>query len=403
MRINKNIILFLCAIVGGLMPLTAQEVGVNQDGAKKKDLKAWEFGLGASAFQFSRTQFSNFADLKENGYAFDLKLKHAVYGGNIYIARELNKHFYLDLQGTVGATEDRISGKDKTKMLFMIGPGLQWRLGEYFGSKYIDPYLRAGVSYMNKGFNMNYMGLEGLNDEQMSWVLTNDQNKDGRDKEHLIPVSVGGGINMWLNDRWGIGVQADYLVMPYGKVANSLQGAARVMYRLGGKSKKTQIDPVIEYIDREKVVERIVERIVERPVEVEKIVERVEYTKLHELFNNIYFDFDKATLTTNSEKVMDEIAEILKQNSSNKYLITGYTDSKGSPEYNLDLSKRRATTVVEALVERGVSSSTLKSVGVGMKISHMSSNTSDSVREGDRKVTIELINNIGYWNNIPNR
>lgn len=379
------------------MPLTAQEIKVETAENKNKDSKAWEFGIGASAFQFSRAQFSNFADLNDKGYVFDLRLKHAVYGGNIYVARELSKHFYIDIQGTIGATEDRISGKDKTKMLFMIGPGIQWRLGEYFGSKYIDPYLRAGISYMNKGFNMNYR-YEGLTDEEMSWILANDLNKEGRDKRHLAPISVGGGINMWLNDRWGVGAQADYLIMPYSKIANSLQGTVRIMYRLGGKSKKTQAEPIIEYVDRE----RIVERIVEKPIEVEKIVERVEYTKLYELFNNIYFDFDKATLTPKSEKIMDEIAKILKQNASNKYLITGYTDSKGSPEYNLDLSKRRAAAVVNALVDRGVPSGILKSVGVGKKISHIQPNANNDVREGDRKVTIELINNAGYWNNLNN-
>ncbi len=395
MRVKKNIIIFLCLIVGGLMPLAAQETDIKLDSDKKKDSKAWEIGVGASVFQFSRAQFSNFSNLKDKGYVFDLKLKHVVYGANIYAARELNKHFYLDIQGTIGATKDRIMDRDKTKMLYMIGPGLQWRLGEYFGSKYIDPYLRAGVSYMNKGFNMNYKGYEVLSEDEMSWALSNSLNKEGRDKRHLIPISVGGGVNMWLNDHWGIGIQADYLVMPYNKIANSLQGTARIIYRIGGKSKKQQ--PVIEYRERE----RIIERIVEKPVEVEKIIERVEYTKLYELFNNIYFDFDKATLTPKSEKIMDEIAEILKQNDSNNYLITGYTDAKGSPEYNLDLSKRRAATVVKALIDRGVPSSILKSVGVGKRISHIQPNADEKVREGDRKVTIELITNLGYWENIP--
>ena len=396
MRMRKYMIALLCILVGGLLPLTAQEANKKED-EKKKDSKAWELGLGGTIFQFSRAQFSNFEHMKESGYTFDLKLKHSVFGGNIYVARELNSHFYLDLQGSIGATKDWVSGKEKSKMLYMIGPGLQWRLGEYFGSKHIDPYLRAGINYMNKGFNMNYMGFQGLDEEQMSWILANDKNKEGRDKKHMMPVSVGGGVNMWLNDRIGIGLQADYLIMPYKNIANSLQGTARVIWRIGGKSKKSQ--PTVEYVN----VDRVVEKIVEKPVkvEVEKIVERVEYTKLYELFNNIYFDFDKATLTPRSQKVMDEIAEILKQNESNNYLITGYTDAKGSPEYNLDLSKRRAATVVNALVQRGVSASILKSVGVGKKISHMKSEADDKVREGDRKVTIELINNQGYWDSIP--
>lgn len=392
MRIIKYTMIFLCILIGGITPLTAQETDVKSEESDKKNAKAWEIGVGGSIFQFSRAQFSNFNNLKEQGYSFDLKLKHAVYGGNIYVARELNPYFYLDLQGSIGAAKEDINKNDKTKMLYMIGTGLQWRLGEYFGSKHVEPYLRAGVSYMNKGFLMNYMGYAGLDDDQMSWIFENDLNKDGRDKKHLVPISLGGGINMWLNDRFGIGMQADYLVMPYKEIANSLQGTVRLMWRIGGKSKKAK--PVVQYIDRE--------RVIEKPVEIERIVERVEYTKLYELFNTIYFDFDQASLTPKSEKTIDEIAEILKQNSSNKYLITGYTDSRGSEEYNIDLSKRRAATVVNALIDRGVPSSILKSIGVGKRISHMKPSTNHEVREGDRKVAIELINNPGYWEELPN-
>lgn len=99
---------------------------------------------------------------------------------------------------------------------------MQWRLGEYFKSRYVDPYLRAGINYMYKGFDILYEGSEGLKPDDMSWILNNYGNKEGRDRRHLMPVSLGGGINFWLNDRIGIGLQADYLVMFYKHVANSL-------------------------------------------------------------------------------------------------------------------------------------------------------------------------------------
>lgn len=395
MKINTIILGIISFVALGVMPLAAQD---NPMGAeKKKDAKAWEVGAGGSVFQFSRTQFSDFTKLEDGGYDFDLKLKHAVYGVDLYVARELTRHLYLDLQGTVGITSDKLSGRSKTKMLYMIGPGLQWRLGEYFGSRYIDPYLRAGVGYMNKDFSIHYMGAEGETENNMEWELGNTANKDGRDKKHMMPVSLGVGLNMWLNDHIGVGLQADYLVMPYSNVANTLQGTARLIWRIGGKSKKRT--PAVQYVDR--VVEKPVEKRVEVPVQVEKVVERVEYTKLYELFNNIYFEFDKATLTAKSEEVISEIAEILKQNTDKKFLITGYTDAVGSPTYNLDLSRRRALAVVDALVAKGVSSSILKSVGVGRTVSHAAAKASEQVREGDRKVTIELVKNMHYWDTLP--
>ena len=200
--------------------------------ADKNPAKAWEFGIGGSVFQFNRTSFSNFTRL-ETGYVFDLKLEHVVFGGNLYAARRLNDHFYLDLQGTIGAAGNKPDGKNKTDRLCMLGLGLQWRVGKYFDSKYIDPYLRAGINYMYKEFEIMYVGTEGIEDEQMKWTLNNLNNKSGADKKDLMPLSLGAGLNMWLNDWWGIGMQGDYLIMPYNNVANSIQGTLRVMYRIG--------------------------------------------------------------------------------------------------------------------------------------------------------------------------
>ena len=362
--------------------------------ADKLPSKAWEFGLGGSVFQFSRTTFSNFSQL-ETGYIFDLKLDHVVYGGNLYVARELNRHFYLDLQGSIG-TSGKGPDNNKTEWLYMAGLGLQWRLGEYFGSKYIDPYLRAGINYMHKEFEIIYAGTEGLDDGQMKWILNNINNKSGADKKDLMPISLGAGLNMWLNDSWGIGIQGDYLLMPHKDVANSLQGTLRVMYRLGGKSKKKQ--PTVQYVDRIVEIEKIVEKPV--PVETGKTAETSIIKEVEKLLSleNIYFDFDKADLKQESNKVLDKLAEILKQDTLKRYLITGYTDSRGSDEYNMQLSRKRAETVVKALIERGVPSTMLKFRGVGSKIAYAKPSESDEVRYGDRKMTIELISNQAYWN-----
>ena len=370
----------------------------------KNPSKAWEFGLGGSVFQFNRTSFSNFSQL-ETGYVFDLKLEQALFGGNLYVARELNDHFYLDLQGTVGTTGSRSNDYNKNKWLYMAGLGLQWRLGEYFGSKHIDPYLRAGINYMHKEFNILYAGTEGLDDQQMKWILNNIYNKEGADRTDLMPVSLGAGLNLWLNDRWGIGIQGDYLLMPYNNVANSLQGTVRVMYRLGGESKKTQ--PTIQYVDRivEKRVEVPVPAEPVAPVETEKTAENPvtiikEVEKILTL-ENVYFAFDKADLKPESNKTLDEVAEVLKHDTLKRYLITGYTDSQGSADYNLKLSTRRAEAVMVALIKRGVPSFMLKARGVGSKIAYAKPSEPDEIRYGDRKMTIEPISNRMYWDYLP--
>jgi len=314
---------------------------------------------------------------------------------------------YLDLQGTIGTTGKRSGNNHQADWLYMAGLGLQWRFGEYFGSKHIDPYLRAGINYMHKEFEIAYAGTEGLDDQQMQWILNNIYNKEGADKTDLTPVSLGAGLNMWLNDRWGIGIQGDYLLMPYKNVANSLQGTVRVMYRLGGKSKKEQ--PTVQYVDRIVEVEKRIEvpakteapvppetgKTAETPVTIVKEVEKLL------MLDNIYFDFDKADLKPESNKTLDKLAEILKQDTQNRYLITGYTDSRGSEEHNLNLSSRRAEAVVKALIERGVPANMLKARGVGKKIAYAKPSEPDEIRYGDRKMTIELISNKAYWDYLP--
>lgn len=398
----KNSLLYI--LLGGFLclsaPSGAQDAATGIAGevvTETKEKRAWEIGVGASIFQFSRVDFTRFDKSTEN-YNLGLQLRHSVIGPHLYIARELNPYFYLDLQGNVGFTEQYVNGEDKLKTLFMVGPGLQYRLGEYFESKYIDPFFRVGVSYMKKNFDMKYTGTEGDVTDEMSWVLENLYNKDGVDRHEMIPISLGVGMNAWLNDRFGIGMQGDYLLMPYSDVANSLQGTVRLIWRMGGKSKKRVVPA--QYIEVEKLVPgpvEYVEKIVEVPVEAPAS------TEICELFNNVYFEFDKSDIRPESEEVLDRIADLMKDNSNLKYLITGYTDVRGSAEYNIGLSRRRAAAVVEALQKRGVDNGIVKSRGVGKKISYAPYGESHIVREGDRKVTVEIITNMDYWNWMPKR
>lgn len=423
MNANKLFYIFIAGMLSLEVPVGAQGLteaekgggakptmlsGVNYvgqhdaQGVPAKDVstewkRAWEFGIGASAFQFSRVDLTRFQK-ETDQYRLGLQLRHTVLGPNLYIARELTPWIYIDLQGSVGFTQQHIDGKDKTRTLYMVGPGLQWRLGEYFDSKYIDPFFRVGVSYMKKNFDMRYVGSEGELSEEMSWVLENLYNKDGADRDELLPVSLGIGMNAWLNDRFGIGLQGDYLLMPHKDVANSLQGTVRLIWRVGGKSKKRI--PPMEYVEVEKIVQappRIVERIVEVPAPLSEAPS----VELCELFNNIYFAFDKSDIRPESEVVLDRIAGIMKENSDKKYLITGYTDARGSAEYNIGLSRRRAAAVTEALESRGVPSGILKSRGVGKQVAYAPVSESHHVREGDRKVTVEIITNMDYWDILP--
>jgi outer membrane protein OmpA-like peptidoglycan-associated protein len=66
----------------------------------------------------------------------------------------------------------------------------------------------------------------------------------------------------------------------------------------------------------------------------------------------IYFDFDKDTLKPESEPVLKEIAQIMTDNPDWKLTVEGHTDNVGGGAYNLELSKRRAAAVKQALVSQ---------------------------------------------------
>ena len=80
----------------------------------------------------------------------------------------------------------------------------------------------------------------------------------------------------------------------------------------------------------------------------------------------IFFDFDSDTIRNVSFPVLDEVANTIRRNPDIlRMRVEGYTDDRGTPEYNLDLSYRRARSVVEYLVDRGVERSRLEFAGYG--------------------------------------
>lgn len=83
------------------------------------------------------------------------------------------------------------------------------------------------------------------------------------------------------------------------------------------------------------------------------------------ILNNIFFDFDKATLRPLSNVELKNLVYLMKSNPTMKVEISGHTDSKGSAEYNQKLSEERAQAVVNNLIKNGINSSRFKAKGYG--------------------------------------
>ncbi len=106
--------------------------------------------------------------------------------------------------------------------------------------------------------------------------------------------------------------------------------------------------------------------------------------------NNIFFDFDQATLKPESYPELGRLATILKKNPDAKAEIGGHTDNKGSHQYNLNLSKKRTQAVVDYLVAQGCNSSNLTAKGYA-ETEPVASNDTDDGRAQNRRVEFRFL------------
>ena len=106
---------------------------------------------------------------------------------------------------------------------------------------------------------------------------------------------------------------------------------------------------------------------------VEPVTESEEYVLQFPLANiaapvlieNIFYDFDKATLRPESATALDELVKLLNENPNVTIELSAHTDYKGSDQYNERLSQRRAESVVNYLIEHGIAADRLTPKGYG--------------------------------------
>jgi len=106
------------------------------------------------------------------------------------------------------------------------------------------------------------------------------------------------------------------------------------------------------------------------------------------VLDGLYFDFDKATLTPQSNPTLEQIAQYLQSNKQRNFYVVGHTDNKGNFAYNQTLARERAAAVVTALVKaHGIAAARLEAHGVGPLVPR-ATNSADSGRERNRRVEL---------------
>jgi len=105
------------------------------------------------------------------------------------------------------------------------------------------------------------------------------------------------------------------------------------------------------------------------------------------LIDNIFYDFDKATLRPESTEALDKLISLLNENPNITIELSAHTDYRGSSAYNKGLSQRRAESVVNYLTEHGIAPDRLSPIGYGKEkpktIKRKLTEKYDWLKEGD--------------------
>lgn len=105
----------------------------------------------------------------------------------------------------------------------------------------------------------------------------------------------------------------------------------------------------------------------------------------------VLFAFGKADLSTDANRSVSKLAGFLTKYPNRNVLIEGHTDSIGSDEYNLELSRKRAESVNERLIGFGIDPGRITTVGYGEKYPAVSNDT-EANRALNRRVEVVILN-----------
>lgn len=106
---------------------------------------------------------------------------------------------------------------------------------------------------------------------------------------------------------------------------------------------------------------------------------------------NIYYEFDKATLLPESKTSLNKLLNILMENPQVIIKINSHTDSRGTDKYNLALSARRGASVVAYLTNAGIPKSRLNSQGYGESRPEVANAKTEEEHQLNRRTTFEII------------
>lgn len=110
--------------------------------------------------------------------------------------------------------------------------------------------------------------------------------------------------------------------------------------------------------------------------------------------NKIYFDFDKWSIRADAAKELDVLVDVMKKYPNMAIEVSAHTDARGSSDYNLELSHKRAKSTLDYLVSQGIALERLKSIGYGemQPLNNCANGCSEKEYDINRRCQFKLLN-----------
>ena len=165
--------------------------------------------------------------------------------------------------------------------------------------------------------------------------------------------------------------------------------AALALFACAKKKEAVEVDP--PPAERAEVSQPKRQAPKEDPLEAER--RRLEALMNKIISDDIYFEYDQATLTAAAKDILVEVGDVLKRESRFTILTEGHTDERGTESYNMGLGMRRADAVVKFLTSYGVAAGRLTKVSYGEEQPKAAGNSEEAFAQNRRAAFRVNVNN----------
>lgn len=370
--------------------------------ANGQDRGKWFLGIGTHASNYLVKEITvgnkkNSGSLTQGLGIKDWNISPAL--SEITVGHKFMDYLAWDARATINSGLSSINENVAEKQQLLGGISLYLNVGAgiraFYELDFWEPYARLGVAYhrFNYKNNKKALVLNEAKDDKLE--------KDIKGGNHSLLVQGGLGMNFWIGEaqKFGINLEGNYNWNPlvkadggksFGGIADHIQVSAGVVFRFGGAENgltSSQMEKINALDDVNSIVGSLNSKVESIGGDVEGLKGDVEVLKttpvvavpevintqviddINLAFKDIQFALGKSEIHPRYKSTLKEAANKIKHLKGVVLYVNGYADkskkSTTASTFNTALSKRRAQSVKNALVNNGVDSNMLKVKGCG--------------------------------------